>query len=369
MLHFDIFCRVVDNYGDSGVCWRLARQLAARPHSATVRLWVDDLHSLAKIEPVIQPQLAQQKVAQVDIRQWSDHTSFPALHQVVIEAFACELPQCVRDQISHQHLWINLEYLSAESWVDDFHGHASPQGQQQRKFFFFPGFTSKTGGLLREHNLLSHQQQWLANHNNARLLWSKLGIAPAVQNELSNHKRQQLLLFNYPNAPVDGLLSALNQSGQKFIVLSPYPLTTAQLSSGHDDVLWHQFSFVPQDEFDQLLWLSAVNIVRGEDSLLRALWAGKPMIWQPYLQDDDLHISKLEALLKTSPLTPSTHALMHAWSTGDSTDFAKQLAQQLQTPQWEIWNKEAELWRAHLLEHDDLCTRLIGFCTEPLRSR
>ncbi len=38
----DIFCAVVDNYGDIGVCWRLARQLA-HEHGMTVRLWVDDL--------------------------------------------------------------------------------------------------------------------------------------------------------------------------------------------------------------------------------------------------------------------------------------------------------------------------------------
>ena len=37
---WDVFCRVVDNYGDAAVCWRLARQLADE-HGARVRLWID----------------------------------------------------------------------------------------------------------------------------------------------------------------------------------------------------------------------------------------------------------------------------------------------------------------------------------------
>ena len=47
-LSWDIFCTVVDNYGDIGVCWRLARQLAAE-HGFAVRLWVDDLASFARL--------------------------------------------------------------------------------------------------------------------------------------------------------------------------------------------------------------------------------------------------------------------------------------------------------------------------------
>ena len=39
---WDIFCSVVDNFGDIGVCWRLARRLSAGL-GQQVRLWVDDL--------------------------------------------------------------------------------------------------------------------------------------------------------------------------------------------------------------------------------------------------------------------------------------------------------------------------------------
>ncbi|HET9045379.1 MAG TPA: elongation factor P maturation arginine rhamnosyltransferase EarP, partial [Casimicrobiaceae bacterium] len=39
---WDVFCKVVDNFGDAGVCWRLARQLVAE-HDLAVTLWIDVL--------------------------------------------------------------------------------------------------------------------------------------------------------------------------------------------------------------------------------------------------------------------------------------------------------------------------------------
>ena len=49
---WDVFCAVVDNYGDIGVCWRLSRQLAAE-HGIAVRLWVDDLKPFARLCPAV----------------------------------------------------------------------------------------------------------------------------------------------------------------------------------------------------------------------------------------------------------------------------------------------------------------------------
>ena len=46
-LAWDIFCTVIDNYGDIGICWRLARQLRV-DDGQRVRLWVDDLTSFVE---------------------------------------------------------------------------------------------------------------------------------------------------------------------------------------------------------------------------------------------------------------------------------------------------------------------------------
>src|SRR3989304_6108142 len=119
----DIFCTVVDNYGDIGVCWRLARQLA-NEHGIAVRLWVDDLASFRRLCPEVDTQLAQQQCRSVEVRHWA--ALFPEVEpaQLVIEAFACELPEryvaAMAHQL-HQPVCVNLEYLSAENWVAGCH--------------------------------------------------------------------------------------------------------------------------------------------------------------------------------------------------------------------------------------------------------
>src|SRR5574343_1296629 len=118
-LHWDIFCRVVDNYGDIGVCWRLARQLACE-HARKVRLWVDDLDSLKPLFPTIDPVLQNQSCDGVYICQWIDSGfTVDGVADVVIEAFACELPPAYLQQMAINQprpCWINLEYLTAEPW-------------------------------------------------------------------------------------------------------------------------------------------------------------------------------------------------------------------------------------------------------------
>ena len=51
--------------------------------------------------------------------------------------------------------WINLEYLSAEEWVADHTRCRRPTRACRVKHYFFPGFTPKTGGLLREEGLFA----------------------------------------------------------------------------------------------------------------------------------------------------------------------------------------------------------------------
>src|SRR5690606_19815468 len=90
-LSIDIFCKVVDNYGDIGVCWRLARQLAARPDCGAVRMWVDDLKSFARIAPEVNPGAESQTLGGITLFKWDTtlcelpETVAPA--DIVVEAF------------------------------------------------------------------------------------------------------------------------------------------------------------------------------------------------------------------------------------------------------------------------------------------
>jgi uncharacterized repeat protein (TIGR03837 family) len=170
---WDIFCRVVDNYGDIGVCWRLCAGLAER--GERVRLWVDDASALGWMAPDGAPS--------VEVKPWSEstHAEGLAVGNVLVEAFGCEIaPEfiaacamntCARGQ---KHIWINLEYLSAERFVERCHGLPSPvmsgPGAGLTKYFYYPGFSAATGGLLREPDLLERQARfnrttWLAQHH------------------------------------------------------------------------------------------------------------------------------------------------------------------------------------------------------------
>ena len=155
---WDIFCTVIDNFGDIGICWRLARQLT-QDHHQVVRLWVDDLISFSCIAPDVNPEIQQQVVLGVDIRHWQCVFVEVEPAEVVIEAFACELPDAYVAtllQAKKQPVWINLEYLSAELWVAQYHGLPSPHPRIPLiKTFFFPGFVQGTGGLIREKNLIA----------------------------------------------------------------------------------------------------------------------------------------------------------------------------------------------------------------------
>ncbi|MGY8831966.1 MAG: elongation factor P maturation arginine rhamnosyltransferase EarP, partial [Pseudomonadales bacterium] len=139
---WDIFCSVVDNYGDIGVTWRLARQLVAE-HGLAVRLWVDDLSAFAWLCPQADVAALRQHQQGVEVCWWGDDWQAVDTADVVIEAFACELPAsyiAAMARRAQKPLWLNLEYLSAEEWVEGCHGLPSLQSNGLSKVFFFSGF-------------------------------------------------------------------------------------------------------------------------------------------------------------------------------------------------------------------------------------
>jgi len=284
----DIFCAVVDNLGDAGVSWRLARQLKAE-HGWRVRLWIDDTAPLALLRPGIDPALEQQSVDGVEIRRWS--APFPVVTpaQIVIEAFACELPPgyvAAMVEQPRQPVWINLEYLSAEDWVAGCHGLASPHPRLPlTKHFFFPGFAAGTGGLIRERDLT-------------------VPPAPTFPRPLT------VSLFCYDNPALPGLLDAwavgseplecrvaegLPRRRVENWLGAPFP---AGARAERGMLSLRALPFVPQADYDISLSACDLNLVRGEDSFVRAQWAERPFVWQIYPQADDVHHGKLEAFLK-----------------------------------------------------------------------
>lgn len=365
---FDIFCRVVDNYGDIGVCWRLARRLAGMPHCGPVRLWVDDLASFARIASHVAPAADRQTASGVTILRWDDAApDEPA--DVVIEAFACSPPPSYVRRMSARQLWINLEYLTAESWVESCHRVPSLQPNGLRKFFFFPGFTADTGGLLREEGLLEQRDAWRADPEARLAFLASLGVNAAWLDRLRNGAAL-VYVYCYPQAPLPSLLQALATRDGDTLVLMPdgiWPGALPRPVAGRVEVCTHPF--VDQDAFDRLLWSSDLNVVRGEDSLVRALWAAQPLIWQPYVQEDDTHLDKLAAWLQASPFNADVRNTTLAWNRGDVATLARLMPRLLERAPFAAWQRDARAWCDTLAQRKDLAENVVAFCAEMSQTR
>lgn len=367
----DIFCRVVDNYGDIGVCWRLARRLA-QGRGWDIRLWVDDLASFARIQPGIDVQASRQRLGSVDIVHWSE-TPDPALtaRDVVIEAFACDPPPAFVDSMRHVHpAWINLEYLSAEAWVENCHGLPSQRPDGLVKHFFFPGFTAATGGLLREPGLSAERDAFQASTDLQNAFLQSLGVDQAVLLRRRDGART-VSLFCYPTAPTDALVQALTANSRPGVLLVPEGVAPGleAACAGADAPLVARLPFVAQPDFDRLLWCADLNFVRGEDSFIRAAWAGRPLVWQIYPQDENIHLEKLEAWLARYPAPESAQALIRAWNQPETGEAAAAVAQALAPAAWQAWSAAARHWDASQAARPDLAENLADFCADLAKKR
>jgi len=370
-LRWDIFCTIVDNFGDVGFCWRLARQLV-NEHGLEVRLWVDDLAIFSQIAPAIDVNEERQWLQGVEIYYWRQPFARIKPADVVIETFACKLPDnymLAMADLPQQPVWINLEYLSAENWTLDchclpsFHPHLP-----LTKYFFFPGFVAGTGGLLLEKNLLPARIAF--NNASQEMFWQETGIQSRREGELC------ISLFCYNDAPIKDLLSAWVISDFPIRVLVPqHSINNAigmffgvdslkvgqMLQSGKLQVCI--IPFLEQDKYDQLLWACDINFVRGEDSFVRAQWAEQPFIWNIYPQAEQSHRLKLKAFLNlyTEGMSPEMSAavfsLWNAWNgNGQIINAWPVFAAQMIT-----LTQYGNKWIRQLLPIGDLTSNLVKF--------
>ena len=371
-LLWDIFCRVIDTPGDLGVCWRLSCDLAARGQQ--VRLWVDDASALQWMAPGA----LQGEVPDVRVLPWTQPidpallASLPASN-VWVEAFGCEIaPEFIaacacpssaggRFDSKSAPTWINLEYLSAEPWVERMHALPSPvqhgPAAGRTKWFFYPGFTPHTGGLLREQDLAARRQAF----DGAAWLQAQ-GIDARGERIAS--------LFCYEPPALGALLRQLDTSttptrllvtaGRAARAVARYleDENDLQRLSGQREQL--SLSYLPhltQRAYDRLLWACDLNFVRGEDSLVRALWAGAPLVWHIYPQpEDDAHHAKLGAFLDWLQAPASLRRFHHVWNGIEAGPLPE-----IDLPGWRACVQAA---RQRLLAQPDLGTQLIGFVAQ-----
>jgi len=370
---WDIFCKIVDNFGDIGVCWRLSQQLA-REHHLRVRLFIDDFATAKKIIPALDVTKQSQYINSVEICTWPINNISPA--ETIIETFSCALPDdYVHQMVRNKSTWINLEYLSAEAWVGDFHAKPSPHPTLAiTKHYFFPGFKSDTGGLICEKNLIAARDVFLNSIDMQTEFWRALNLTNTLNLPLLNQSIK-ISLFCYAQANVVNLLSALAKSNQAISLLLPNngtieeikPLLTHFL---HKNVSIYLLPFLSQASYDKLLWACDLNFVRGEDSWLRAIWAGKPFIWQPYIQTEESHIKKLKAFLEmyTNEAPENIKSILcesHlAWSNACQLVPWHNLLKQLTSLQ-----RYAKTQSNRLAHQPDLATKLVFFSDNLAKSK
>ncbi|MBU3584864.1 elongation factor P maturation arginine rhamnosyltransferase EarP [Polynucleobacter sp. AM-26B4] len=375
-MRWDIFCQIVDNYGDAGVCWRLARALSrlssssintvssAECDDSRIRLFCDDLNVLNVIAHG--DAVAHGASLGIEVLPWSAAESpsvLASVGDVVIEAFACHLPKpyidaMVQKASDQAPIWINLEYLTAEAWADDMHLMPSPQNNGLNKYFYFPGFTPKTGGVLLG--------DWYEVTSN--LLTS--GRVTSPPNSLSlvlqscRPASKKISVFNYKQAPLDAWLNSVNQAAlahgdqvDVFLCADQNVSTATQKAFSLEDsaVKLIQLPFIPQEDYDYLLSVCDMNLVRGEDSFVRAQWAGKPFIWDIYPQSDLAHEVKLNAFLDRyfeSSIAELRSTGVAAMKWGPASDWWPHLG---------ALTKHSEAWRDNLMGLGHLEGKILDF--------
>ncbi|MEN9539130.1 MAG: elongation factor maturation arginine rhamnosyltransferase EarP [Pseudomonadota bacterium] len=383
-LRWDVFCQVVDNHGDAGVAWRLCSDLAAR--GQMVRLWIDLPDALPEVASALAAPDGKVQVRLWDSAALDASSSLGDAPHVIVECFGCPIAmtfiaKCARkmSEKGQKLLWINLEYLTAQSYAERNHALPSPVANLPsncERFFYYPGFTPHTGGLLREEDLLPRQEAFQRQPQPVDMVLHRLGLPPAVPGE------RLISLFCYEPLLLPALLHQLT-SGPQLTRLLVTPGRAAQavraaqqavqpcskdkseffpLTDLHGQLSISYLPWLPQRQYDELLWACDFNFVRGEDSLVRALWAGQPFAWHIYPQHDGAHVPKLDAFLNWLDADPAYRRFMRAWNGVNGSAQATELPP-IDTAAWAV---QARMARTRLLTQADLVSTLFSFVRKQL---
>jgi len=308
MARWDVVCKVVDNYGDAGVAWRLSRQLV-HEHGQRVTLWIDDPAPLARIVAGVDPAADASHAEGVFVRRRRAEAPWTP-GDVVVDAFGAGLPATWIDALAgaaRPPVWIVLEYLSAEAWVDGAHLRASPEPRTGlERHYWCPGFTPSTGGLLRERDLVARREAFLRDPPARAATLASVGVTTPRNGSIA-------LLFCYPSPALVDLFDAWSDAEAPLTVLVPQGVAVDAIDRWSGGRVPHpgapavrgaltlvSMPFIAQRDFDALLWSCDVAIVRGEDSFVRAQWACLPFAWHAYPQDGFAHLAKVDAFLDRS---------------------------------------------------------------------
>ncbi len=370
-MRIDLICEVIDNFGDAGISWRLARQLAAE-WRADVRLFIDRPDVLARWHRAAvardDPVPDVYPLERIDLL-----CEKPA--ELVIVMLGTTIPMSVRTALAAAGMpWLRYEYLSAEPWIDGCHGLPSIKPQDGAvEWFYYPGYTPASGGLLRESTLADalvrfrevERTKWLrdmalaspAGDLRVCLFGYAEPLTGALVREIASLERPCTLFVNRPLA---------EQLSERILPAGKWP----------DHFRLRPHDWLDQSDFDRLLASCDLSLVRGEDSWVRAQWTGRPFLWQAYRQEHGVHRIKLQAWLDRmlADASPSVDAAVRDMMLAiNEVDDSSRPSCGLRAP---LRNYIAHLdaiethhghWRDTLLAQRPLVERLVAFARDHLQ--
>jgi uncharacterized repeat protein (TIGR03837 family) len=399
----DILCKVVDNFGDIGVVYRLAKSLSQLPEAPRIRLIVDKLDAFAALAPSVHVKASFQTVYGWDIYPWSGagvaearraFTLRPA--RIIIECFACGRPDWLEELIfdpqAEASLIVDLEHLTAEAYAEEFHRLPSlTRSSTVRKAMFFPGFSPKTGGLLMDRDFLLSLERAGSDPGRTGLRRELLAGLPAPLEEVAEpdrgarpalEERFWISVFGYER-DYGRAVADLAAFGRERPLLA---LAAAGKSQACFRGAWEEagrpfpllgLPFLPQETWDSLVAACDFSIVRGEDSWSRAALSGRPFLWQAYPQEGRHQLVKVQAFLDrlrpyvaapggTGGAFPALEALYLAFNDRESDGSGERGGERL-LPVLEAYSEILPGFRAFsasLAGNPDLAVNLVTFLHE-----
>ena len=296
-MEITILCKVVDNFGDIGVAWRMAKrfvELAKKENLEIIEkinLSVDGLSSFNKIENSIDITQSFQTVKDVCVYDWNCYdVCYKIFSQndgkklaFIIECFQCGRPDWMekilfQDKLQRTVQIVMIDYLTAEKYAEDFHKLMSlTRSAKVQKVNFMPGFSDKTGGLIIEDKWEAVAQR---NSNGPVLFFTYSKNWDGVAESFVKKTDKQILA-----AKGVGFESVKN-SFEKFLLQTEFSSRFKSLD------------FCNQREWDNLLLNCSFLFIRGEESLSRACLSGIPFVWHAYVQTEEYQLVKVKALLE-----------------------------------------------------------------------
>lgn len=302
----DIFCEIIDNYGDIGVVYRVAKELKKVFFNSKIRVFLNRLDEFKKINSSVIDSGIQtiDSIEYITFDYLRENSKTLSTSQVIIEAFGCKIPEeYMVIAYDHSDLLINLEYLSAEDWIEDFHLQSSPLGQGKlKKFFFMPGFTEKSGGIIADSNYLERAKNVAMNKKEYRdkYLADIENIDNKIVGTLFSYEKNFIpLIEDLQKFDKEVVLLALGEKTQESLrkILKNFSIEHFRNSLKYGKIEIRFLEFLNQEEYEELINLVDFNFVRGEDSFIRAVLTGKPYMWHIYCQEEFAHLDKIEGFL------------------------------------------------------------------------